>query len=98
MTIPGHYTPAQLAEKLQVSVAMVKARGHSGEWPCLKLGPRTIRFTEDHYRQIVALTEHKAPPAESSRERNKRVRMLLAISSIDTRSRQLDERRPHRDG
>lgn len=76
--IAEHYTPAQLAEKLHVSVSMVKDRGHSGEWPCLKLGPRTIRFTEDHYQQIVALTEHKAAPVESTRDRNKRLRRLLA--------------------
>ncbi|KQN99661.1 hypothetical protein ASF21_12700 [Arthrobacter sp. Leaf234] len=76
--IADHHTPAQLAEKLHVSVSMVKAKGHSGEWPCLKLGPRTIRFTEDHYQQIVTLTEHKQKPTGSSRDRNKRLRRALA--------------------
>ncbi|MDN4611918.1 hypothetical protein [Arthrobacter burdickii] len=80
--IQDHYTPAVLAEKLHVSASMVKAKGHSGEWPCLKLGPRTIRFTESHYQQIVELTEHKAPQqTETPRERNKRLRALLANAS-----------------
>ncbi|MGV0109800.1 hypothetical protein [Arthrobacter sp. CP30] len=76
--IDDHYTPALLAEKLHVSASMVKAKGHSGEWPCLKLGPRTIRFTEAHYQQIVELTEHKQKPTESTRDRNKRLRQALA--------------------
>jgi hypothetical protein len=76
--IADHHTPEQLAEKLHVSVSMVKAKGHSGEWACLKLGPRTIRFTENHYQQIVELTEHRQTPTESARDRNKRLRRALA--------------------
>lgn len=82
MTIGDHYTPEQLAEKLQVSPALVKKRGHSGQWPCLELGPRTIRFTEDHYRQIVELTEHRtAAPRETARERNRRILKNLRNAS-----------------
>lgn len=74
MSIGHHYTPEELAEKLQVSVSLVKKRGHSGAWPCLELGPRTIRFTEGHYQQIVEITEHRAAPKrETSRERNRRI-------------------------
>lgn len=81
MSIGEHYTPEQLAEKLQVSVSLVRKRGHSGEFPCLKLGARTIRFTEDHYREIVELTEHRPKPAtETARQRNKRVLSQLANS------------------
>lgn len=82
MSIGHHYTPDELADRLQVSVSLVKKRGHSGEWPCLSLGPRTIRFTEDHYREIVALTEHRAKPArQTTRERNKRLLNHLSKAS-----------------
>lgn len=74
------YTPAQVAEWLQMAERTVKERAHSGQWPCLKLGQRTIRFTEEHYRQILAATEQQPAGRQNTRGRNKRVNNMLKAS------------------
>lgn len=58
-------TPEQLAERLGVSLRTVREMYYTGTWPHLRLNKRTVRFTEDHYEQILALSERSPTSAIS---------------------------------
>ena len=61
-------TIRQLAELLQISERTVQRNVHN--WPHLKIGPRTIRFTEAHIEQI--LTSHDKQPQAPRPSRRRR--------------------------
>lgn len=61
-------TIRQLAELLQVSERTVQR--NVPNWPHLKIGPRTIRFTETHIEQI--LTSHDKQPQAPRPSRRRR--------------------------
>ena len=76
------YTPEEIAADLQVTVRMVKQRAYSQQWPCQRLGERTIRFTQDQYDEILRMT--LSGPAQgdgnlyrSNAEAKLRVKQLL---------------------
>lgn len=52
-------TPEQLAERLGVSLRMVREMYYTNAWPHLRLNKRTVRFTESHYEQILELSEQR---------------------------------------
>ncbi len=70
-------TTAELAGRLSVSTATVRAMCNSGKWPHTRIG-RLYRFSEEHYQAIIATPE----PAEPwTKERQKEVaRMLSQLS------------------
>ena len=68
-------TPAQLADKFQVSPAFVYNKIHSGEWECTKLGNRIYRFSE---AQITAIEAGTGTP---HRKTNK-TRLRAALKAI----------------
>ena len=69
-------TPQELASLLKVAPDFVLEKVRKNQWPCQRLGPRTIRFTEDQVGQILALTEAK-PGAQTTRARTRRLDQLL---------------------
>lgn len=60
---PPTVTVQQLAEHLQISPQTVWAHVREGEWPHVKFGPRTIRFTPEHVGQIMTLSTVEPTPA-----------------------------------
>lgn len=69
------FTPEELAERLGVSLRMVREMYYTGTWPHLRLNKRTVRFTESHYEQIIAMSErrptteiHKTSTAQKASE------------------------------
>jgi predicted site-specific integrase-resolvase len=52
-------SPDQLAERLGVSLRMVREMYYTNTWPHLRLNKRTVRFTEHHYEQILELSEQR---------------------------------------
>lgn len=38
---------------------MVREMHYTSTWPHLRLNKRTVRFTEDHFEQILALSEQR---------------------------------------
>ena len=52
-------SPDQLAERLGVSLRMVREMYYTNTWPHLRLNKRTVRFTEYHYEQILELSEKR---------------------------------------
>lgn len=62
MALPGTNelsTPEQLAERLGVSLRMVREMYYTNTWPHLRLNKRTVRFTEEHFEQIIAMSERR---------------------------------------
>ncbi|MET3142479.1 UNVERIFIED_ORG: putative site-specific integrase-resolvase [Arthrobacter sp. UYEF2] len=53
-------SPEQLAERLGISLRMVREMYYTSTWPHLRLNRRTVRFTESHFEQILALSEQRA--------------------------------------
>ncbi|TLM86453.1 hypothetical protein FDW83_01480 [Pseudarthrobacter sp. NamE2] len=53
------FTPEELAERLGVSLQMVRKMYYTNAWPHLRLNKRTIRFTVSHYEQIIAMSERR---------------------------------------
>lgn len=68
MTEPKLYTPAELAELMQISERSV--RRHMDKWPHLAISPKTRRFTEKHIEAILAL--HEKQPVEHRPSRRRR--------------------------
>lgn len=64
----GLLTPAEVAERLRISEALVYELRKRHQWPCVLLGRKTIRFTEEQVEQIVArhATTPKAPAPTSA--------------------------------
>lgn len=52
-------TPEQLAERLGVSLRMVREMYYTDKWPHLRLNKRTVRFTDAHFEQIIAMSERR---------------------------------------
>lgn len=52
-------SPEQLAERMGVSLRMVREMYYTSAWPHLRLNRRTVRFTEHHYEQILELSEQR---------------------------------------
>lgn len=52
-------TPDDLAHRLGVSLRMVREMYYTNAWPHLRLNKRTVRFTENHYEQILELSEQR---------------------------------------
>lgn len=53
------FTPEELAERLGVTLRMVREMYYTNAWPHLRLNKRTVRFTESHYEQIIAMSERR---------------------------------------
>lgn len=81
MSITEHYSPAELAEKLHVSESFVKSRAYNGDWPHLRLGQRTVVFTEAHYAEIVQLTERTPRNRRQRKARRANISHLLERAS-----------------
>ena len=69
---PRVYTVAQLATILQVDPRIVRHNTKGGSWPHLKLGPKTVRFTDNHLTTILATTEAAPPPPQPTGRRTRR--------------------------
>jgi DNA-directed RNA polymerase sigma subunit (sigma70/sigma32) len=52
-------TPEQLAERLGVSLRMVREMYYTNTWPHLRLNKRTVRFTQVHLEEIIAMSERR---------------------------------------
>lgn len=52
-------SPAQLADRMGISLRMVREMYYTNAWPHLRLNQRTVRFTEHHYVQILELSEQR---------------------------------------
>ena len=52
-------TPEDLAERLGVSLRLVREMYYTKTWPHLRLNKRTVRFTEQHYEEILHLSEQR---------------------------------------
>jgi hypothetical protein len=51
-----HWTPAQLAEELNISAETVRARCRSKQWPHEEVGDKPLyRFSPEHVEQIKRL-------------------------------------------
>jgi excisionase family DNA binding protein len=61
VNVPPTLTIPELADQLRVSVAFLRRRVVSGEWPCHRFGA-LYRFTEDDVAAIVELTARPAEP------------------------------------
>lgn len=57
------YTPEEVADRFKITRRLVMKRIATKTWPCLKLGGKTYRFTEEHIQEIEKLCESK-PIAE----------------------------------
>jgi excisionase family DNA binding protein len=53
------WTPEQLAERLGVSLRTVREMYYTNTWPHLRINKRTVRFTEEHFEQIIAMSERR---------------------------------------
>lgn len=71
------FTVAQVAELFQCSEETVRAKVRAKKWPHKRLGPRIVRFTEEHLAQITGEAE---VPAEVPEEKGKsrRIKDLVA--------------------
>lgn len=52
-------SPEQLAERMGVTLRLVREMYYTNTWPHLRLTQRTVRFTESHYEQILDLSERQ---------------------------------------
>lgn len=52
-------SPEQLAERMGISLRLVREMYYTDTWPYLRLNQRTVRFTEHHYEQILELSERQ---------------------------------------
>jgi len=60
-------TPETVAHLFHIDVRTVRTKAHTGEWPAVSFGPRTLRFTPEQLATIVAL--HTITPAPAPVER-----------------------------
>lgn len=59
------YTPEEVADRFKITRKLVMSRIATKTWPCLKLGGKTYRFTEEHIQEIEKLCESR-PIAEEA--------------------------------
>lgn len=67
------YSTADIAQALDVSQDFVRRRCASRTWPHLRIG-RAIRFTAEHYADIVKRTEVSTAPASAAQSWGRRTR------------------------
>ncbi len=60
---------SDLAERLGVSEHTIRRRVAERTWPCTRIGPRHIRFTEQQVEEILRLS---AQPAVERSQRRRR--------------------------
>jgi DNA-directed RNA polymerase sigma subunit (sigma70/sigma32) len=72
-------TPEQLAERLGVPLRMVREMYYTNSWPHLRLNKRTVRFTDEHLEQIIAMSERR--PTTDAWPRNRTRSDLLVHGS-----------------
>lgn len=85
-TDPGFYddlmTPDRLASRLGISVRSVREKVYAGIWPHLRLDKRTVRFTEDDYEEILAMSRKRpanlAKSVTDSQQKNDLAELLKA--------------------
>ena len=53
------FQPEEPAERLGIPLRMVREMYYTNAWPHLRLNERTVRFTESHYEQIIAMGERR---------------------------------------
>lgn len=73
-------TVTDLAELYSMSPTAVRSRAKSGEWPCHRLGHRTIRFSPEDQRDIRDMWKsNQSDLQEKKREalQRKRIKALL---------------------
>lgn len=63
MTSPKLHTVNELAARFGIHPITVRKKVAAGEWPCLRLGTKTIRFTDEHLAAILASSEVPARTA-----------------------------------
>lgn len=56
--LPTVYTPDEAAEILQCSSHYLVDKANSGEFPCLRLNNKALRFTSEHIMSIIRAYEH----------------------------------------
>ncbi|WP_156507333.1 hypothetical protein [Arthrobacter sp. OY3WO11] len=72
-------TPEQLAKRLGVSLRMVREMYYTASWPHLRLNKRAVRFTEDHYNQIIGMSERRASTVMSRATSSHKASGLAAL-------------------
>jgi excisionase family DNA binding protein len=72
-------TAAELADRLNISVATVYKMCKGGKWPHSKIG-RLYRFTEEHYQSII---ETPVVPLRRPRTQRENIARLLRSTSYD---------------
>lgn len=68
-------TVAEVAERLQVTEATVRAHCRNKKWPHTKIGP-FYRFTTEHYNAIIA------PPVVNTQPRTQRKRIDRLLKAL----------------
>ncbi|MGO3150495.1 helix-turn-helix transcriptional regulator [Glutamicibacter ardleyensis] len=68
-------TPAQIAEKLNISKTTVLAKIHNGDWECTKFSDRIYRFSASQYEVIKMGTEYR-------KTRTNKTRLRAALKAI----------------
>lgn len=74
-------TPEQVAARLGLSVRSVRERVYRGTWPHLRLDGRTIRFTEEQFKEIVDSSSRfgkSASTLDARRDAGKELAALLS--------------------
>ena len=68
-------TVAEVAKRLRVTEATVRAHCRNNKWPHTKIGP-FYRFTTEHYKAIIA------PPVVATRPRTQRKRIDRLLNAL----------------
>lgn len=68
-------TPAQVAEKLNISKTTVLTKIHNGDWECTKFSDRIYRFSASQYEVIKMGTEYR-------KTRTNKTRLRAALKAI----------------
>jgi hypothetical protein len=58
-------TAEDLAERLHISVDLVRRRTKADKWPHVRFGGKTIRYRNEHVDAIVALYDNAGTPVRS---------------------------------
>lgn len=69
------FTPAQIAEKLNISKTTVLTKIHNGDWECTKFSDRIYRFSTAQYEVIKMGTEYR-------KTRTNKTRLRAALKAI----------------
>lgn len=66
---PEFITPAQLAEKLNISKTTVLTKIRNNEWECTRFGERIYRFSQEQVEVIKGGDNHRQLKTNKSRLR-----------------------------